>query len=749
MSARDLVVFVEPAFGELTPGIQKKLAQELETIFTVDARRAKAITVSRSFTGYASDVEKSVVLGVGVQFEDGFESHIVKIGKREQVEPDATGWKTCTAGRDVSSRILHPVRDYPLPHGRCAVLYRDAYMLLGGYGSKARVESLETAAEWAVKDDRPDPRSVERSIAQIYTDLGRWFYQHAQADRERALTFYETKLRARHPLEETRVLVLWTRPGGDARPDPVGLRRDAIWLLCGRERPTDLDQTVAPYLDPVDYVRWALESGMVPETLIGRSHGDLHGGNVLVGVERGEAQYPTVIDYGKMGPDNVLAWDFAMLETELKARLLPQLYRDPEAREPLLKKSPRKRTPEKADADDVSDQARRADRLEFAYLFEKLVAERSARIQGRDDAERLAPPGERTVTLVRKLDRLLGIVLRVRQEAALALGFQRGRQFAWRDEYYFALAVYGLLGVKWDYEPRALECALISAGVAAAGITAGQKVMHDAMQQSASESTTSPSYRVPLYLAHRYWQHGKAKEGLEVLNRHGQQFSHAVPLEQERAQLLLELGQVYQAQKLTRALRDGCRVFGDHETLSRMGRTYKNAGDRSWAREYTAEAGALGPMAGSPAWQQYQMALDVYEEAFNLSNHYYPGVNAASLALLLQETTKAQRLAQRVAKSCADPAAVATEDLFWLFATEGEAALIEGKYSEARKFYHDALAEPTAEIGHVQAAYHQICRLWHVLDKSEANRLVDDLFANHATWPAVQPGPVGGCGGRK
>ena len=73
-------------------------------------------------------------------FEDGFESHIVKIGMQEQVQPDATGWKSCTAGRDVASRILHPVRDYQLPNNRCAVLYRDAYMLFGGYGTKTRVE---------------------------------------------------------------------------------------------------------------------------------------------------------------------------------------------------------------------------------------------------------------------------------------------------------------------------------------------------------------------------------------------------------------------------------------------------------------------------------------------------------------------------------------------------------------------------------------------------------------------------------
>jgi hypothetical protein len=748
MSARELVEFVDPASRELSQDLQKMLRPELEAIFTRDQRPVRAITVARSFTGFAPDAASSVVLGVGARFDEGFESHIVKIGKRERVQPDAQGWQACTTSRDVASRIFHPVRDYQLPNDRCAVLYRDAYMLFGGYGAKSRVEALETVVGWAVNDDQPDPVSVERVIANIYTDLARWFFYGAQPDQKRAQEFYESKLRYRHPEEDTRVLTLWVQTGCDARPDPSALRRDAIWLLCGGEHAADIDKTVAPYLDPVDYVRWAVETANLPSTLSGRSHGDLHGRNVLLGVERGEAEYPAVIDYGKMAPDNVLAWDFAMLESELKFKLLPQLYRDAEVREQLLQASKRKRAPEQADGDDAGAQARRADRLEFIYLFEKLLAERTSRIQGRDDAERLTPPGGRAVVKAKKLDRLLGILLRIRQEAALALGFDRGRQFAWRDEYYFALAVYGLLGVKWDYEPRALECALVSAGVAAAGIMAGQKAIYELLRQPPTGRASYPSYRVPLYWAHRSWQKGQSKEGLELLSSLGERFSHAMPLEQERALLLSELGQADSARKLLTAFRASSSLFGDHETLSRLGRTYKDAGDRSWAQQHAAHPETPGLARRSPAWQQYQMALLVYEEAFNISDNYYPGVNAASLALLVDEANKAQQLARRVAELCAVPAALSGDDPFWLFATEGEAALVLGKYEAAYDFYQQALAQPTAEVGHVQSAYHQICRLWHVLDKGRMGSLVE-LFTRHAAWPNVKPGPVGGCDGRK
>jgi len=113
MTERQLVEFVGAARRELAEDFRRQLAEELRAVFTAEQRQPQAITVSRSFTGYAPNVRNSVVLGVGVRFEDGFESHIVKVGSRGKVEPDATGWKNCTAGREVSSRILHPVRHYP------------------------------------------------------------------------------------------------------------------------------------------------------------------------------------------------------------------------------------------------------------------------------------------------------------------------------------------------------------------------------------------------------------------------------------------------------------------------------------------------------------------------------------------------------------------------------------------------------------------------------------------------------------
>ena len=60
--------------------------------------------------------------------------------------------------------------------------------------------------------------------------------------------------------------------------------------------------------------------------LRGCAHGDLHGRNILVGIVRDQAMWPTVFDYEDMGPCNLIGWDFVKLETELKIRAYVDLF---------------------------------------------------------------------------------------------------------------------------------------------------------------------------------------------------------------------------------------------------------------------------------------------------------------------------------------------------------------------------------------------------------------------------------------
>ena len=67
------------------------------------------ILVSRLFKGYTQNFDEQIILGLEVQYNDHrYETHIVKIGKRDKVKKDHDGWMSCTKDRQVASRILRP-----------------------------------------------------------------------------------------------------------------------------------------------------------------------------------------------------------------------------------------------------------------------------------------------------------------------------------------------------------------------------------------------------------------------------------------------------------------------------------------------------------------------------------------------------------------------------------------------------------------------------------------------------------------
>jgi hypothetical protein len=725
--------------------LEEQIRTVLQSISPPDRAPDYAI-VSRWFSGYTPALDRKAVLGVEVHFAErrGYATHIIKIGLREEVEADHTGWAGCVGDRLVSSRIFTPVRPVALPERPespgiewFAVVYQDAYTLFGPDPETSQPKSLEDVADWAVMDNRPTPSSVERAVAHIYTDLGLWFYPEARSDHPAATAFYRRHLGMDPDTRpEKRVLELWADPA--ARPVPcelydpnsrAQLRRHTVWVLCGADRP-NADPLCAPprYIDPIEFVEWSLAPERLPDTLVGPAHGDLHGRNIMLGVRRGEAEYPAVFDYGEMSARNVLAWDFAKLETELKRRLLPRVAEDAEAREQLLIDSGlRPRQGAGAAGRRPGEVARRADRLRCFLAFEEHLDALARGILSRDGAEEIgaAPPAR---TGVSKVDRLLAVLSRIRKEAAQWLGFDRyKRKELWLDEYYFALAVYGLLNTKWDYEVPERECALVSAGVAAArmpGTPALLKAEIDREKKYPSDPPTFPSYRVPLAVIHGFWEHkeyeparqyaertalepipvaGGPPDGLAV--RAGA--AHAVPLVAEAALAEMEadparLGAV---ELLLQRFEKLAEELGDYETLGRLGRLYKDSADTK------IDAGEdLFP--DSPAIQMYRRALAVYERAYDLSGDWYVGINAATLALLTDDEKKAKRIATHVAARCAAAHDAPPGDRYWVLATEGEAAVILGDLGKAKRFYRHALAELTpGQIGMARSTFKQLRRL--------------------------------------
>lgn len=73
-----------------------------------------------------------------------------------------------------------------------------------------------------------------------------------------------------------------------------------------------------PLVDPVHWVRTAGAQSAIPAARQAITHGDLHGDNLFV-----EAEHAWIIDFERTGPSHALR-DFAELETDIFARLIPQ-----------------------------------------------------------------------------------------------------------------------------------------------------------------------------------------------------------------------------------------------------------------------------------------------------------------------------------------------------------------------------------------------------------------------------------------
>ena len=220
-----------------------------------------------------------------------------------------------------------------------------------------------------------------------------------------------------------------------------------------------------------------------------------------------------------------------------------------------------------------------------------------------------------------------------------------------------------------------------------------------------------------------------------------------MPLDVEYALLLAEVGRLEEAEAKIEPLRQLAAVFGDSEMLSRLGRILKNHADKTWTDD-------VEPFVRSVPWQYYRKAFACYDEAFRLSDDYFPGINAAALAAILGEEwkEKAEALAKRLQYLCGtiDPP-TAAEQRYWLFATEGEAALILGapeSSCRAAEYYHQALAivNPATQIKWAQSSWDQVCRLWKALGKGLVDPVAQAFEERTAVWRRLKRGPLNNCG---
>ena len=112
-----------------------------------------------------------------------------------------------------------------------------------------------------------------------------------------------------------------------------------------------------------------------------------------------------------------------------------------------------------------------------------------------------------------------------------------------------------------------------------------------------------------------------------------------------------------------------------------------------------------------------QRARDEYAAAWSLQHDPYPGINAATLALLSGDRAIATGLAREISERLTTQGALSNA---WDHATAGEAALLQGRTDEARRHYAEAHALAGSDAGTVATMRRQLLLLARALPDAEA-----------------------------
>jgi class 3 adenylate cyclase/tetratricopeptide (TPR) repeat protein len=160
------------------------------------------------------------------------------------------------------------------------------------------------------------------------------------------------------------------------------------------------------------------------------------------------------------------------------------------------------------------------------------------------------------------------------------------------------------------------------------------------------------------------------------------------------------------ASKRAHALLDQAEAAGDArdhlaDILSLRGRLWKDAYQR--APDH-AEATTMA-----------EQARREYLAAYRLRHDVYPGINAATLSLLLGDRAAALTLAQEIVAALTVHASPRT---FWDLATLGEAQLVLGHFDQAGQSYASAYARMPGDVGSVATMRRQLQLLARVIPEA-------------------------------
>ncbi len=415
------------------------------------------IVVQDQYAGYRPNPYQFVLL-VEVERQREGQPRVRPVIVKFNLEPGGTNlqteweaWLSCRPhglDHDIVLMTLEPHAD---ESGVFALVYGDAQQFIG----VSRTCSLEEAILDAVQSGSPSILSVRVALFQLFERLGQLLYATSYDDPpgvEPARTLPVNP-------DILRFADVWK-----AHPDRVSVRKTV-----------DACRGVGPgltYSDPVDYLdylqkvlaksttgRHASGTAFLPTTRRGRSHGDLHGRNILVGVtDDDQVVWPAVFDFEKMGQHNPIALDFIKLETELKSRALVRILHGREIREfiALVQRF------ETALAR-WTQHCQNGDRWPELHEIPSFLPSPT-----RAPGAGLPPPQPDDPPCVREQQRLLAVLLEIRRRAAIQLGIRAGRPTDWLRQYLFWQLCYGVRVVTFtNLNTFELAASYVSAGVAA------------------------------------------------------------------------------------------------------------------------------------------------------------------------------------------------------------------------------------------------------------------------------------------
>jgi len=250
----------------------------------------------------------------------------------------------------------------------------------------------------------------------------------------------------------------------------------------------------------------------------------------------------------------------------------------------------------------------------------------------------------------------------------------------------------------------------------------------------------SPSYYQPLELARKWVRTGGAQrqEAVKLLQGLRARYQHVLAIGQELVFALLQENRQADAEAELDEL-DHQFPELDEETLCRRGRCRKEAADTALAANDLSHAEA-----------QYRLALDCYGQAYELRHSHYPGINKATILLLLAGVTLARGKPEecRDFQSQADTLArdllaryernewptTFDDDNIWHLLTLSEVYLLLRQWSDAQRAYRRAFAESNVQPFHRETAGRQARRIrdtWRRLNgESDASEFpLEALFA--------------------